>query len=424
MTWEQRYRLRLGARTSLVLWAVVSLIAALLVAPAVRWLDQETGWVVFGFSPDGARAVLGALVASMLTFIVFVLSASLIVVQLASVQLTPRVIGLVFTLPAMKSSLGLFTFTFTYTLSALGRVEDRVPDLHVGVAVLLNLVCILGFFWFAQRLSTGLRPTSMMKEVADRGRMVIEQVYPQGYDPGQAEQHRSGGFSTSPAVVVEYVGWSGVVMAFSVADLVRLARDAGAIVELVPQVGDFVAAGDPLFRVHDGTRPLSPQALRGCVAVGAERTLDQDPRFAFRILVDIASKALSPAVNDPTTAVQCLDHLHDLLRYLAARPFRSGRLGDQDGALRLVVPPPSWEDYLDLALDEIRHYGATSIQVARRIRAIVDDLATVVSGTDAAAVKRQRAMLDRAVDENFTDPEERALAGRPDAQGLGSTVTG
>ena len=112
MTWEQRYRLAHAARTSLVLWAGLSLAAALLCAPAVRWLDRETGWAVFGFSPDGARAVLGALAGSMLTFIVFVLSATLIVVQLASGQLTPRVIGMVFALPWVRVTLGVFTFTY------------------------------------------------------------------------------------------------------------------------------------------------------------------------------------------------------------------------------------------------------------------------------------------------------------------------
>src|SRR5688572_1666756 len=115
MTWEQRYRLRLELRTSLVLWAALALAAALLSAAAVRWLDRETGWVVFGFSPDGARAVLGALTGSMLTFIVFVLSATLIVVQLASGQLTPRVIAVVLASCWVKLALGLLTFTYTFT---------------------------------------------------------------------------------------------------------------------------------------------------------------------------------------------------------------------------------------------------------------------------------------------------------------------
>jgi uncharacterized membrane protein len=138
MTWELRYRLKHTARTSLVLWAVLALAAALLCAPLVRWVDRETGWVLFGYSPDGARAVLGTLAGSMLTFIVFVLSATLIVVQVAAGQLTPRVIAIVFAMPGVKFTLGLFTFAYTYTLAALGRVEERVPDFLASLAVFLT----------------------------------------------------------------------------------------------------------------------------------------------------------------------------------------------------------------------------------------------------------------------------------------------
>src|SRR5829696_5270473 len=112
MTWEQRYRLGHYARTSLVVWAGAALVAALVFAPVVRMIDRETSWKMFGFSPDGARALLGVLVGSMLTFIVFVLSATLIVVQLASGQLTPRVIALVFAMPWVRTTLAAFTFTF------------------------------------------------------------------------------------------------------------------------------------------------------------------------------------------------------------------------------------------------------------------------------------------------------------------------
>src|SRR5262245_63978169 len=125
MTWEQRHRLRRAARTSLVLWAGVALVAALFVAPAVRWLERETGWVIFGFSPDGARAILGALVGSMLTFIVFVLSATLIVVQLASGQSTPRVIALVLAVPGVKLALAVLT---------LDRKSTRLNSSHLGIS--------------------------------------------------------------------------------------------------------------------------------------------------------------------------------------------------------------------------------------------------------------------------------------------------
>ena len=126
-----------------MLWAGLSLAAALAAAPAVRWLDRETGWTVFGYSPDGARAVLGALSGAMLTFIVFVLSATLIVVQLASGQLTPRVIALVFATRWVRLTLMSLTFTFTYTLSALGRVDPfHLTAIRYLVASLVLLAAL------------------------------------------------------------------------------------------------------------------------------------------------------------------------------------------------------------------------------------------------------------------------------------------
>jgi uncharacterized membrane protein len=420
-TWEQRYRLWHAARTSLVLWAGLSLVAALLAAPAVRWLDGRTGWTVFGFSPDGARAVLGALAGSMLTFLVFVLSGTLIVVQLASGQLTPRVIGLVFSMRGVKFTLGILTFTYTYTLGALGRVEGRVPDLHVSIAVLLNLACIVGFFLFVQQLSSGLRASTIMRLVADRGRRVIEQVYPRTFHPDQPESVPGKPSPVSAAEVVEFAGRSGVVMAFSPADLVRLARDAGAVVELVPQVGDFVAAGDPLVRVVGGTRPVSADALRGCVAVGAERTLEQDPRFVFRILVDIASRALSPGINDPTTAVMALDQIHHLLLGLGRRRLDDGVARDRDGAVRLVYGTPDWADYVVLAVSEVRQFGEGSLQVDRRLRAMLEHLIEILPEPRRLPLRQELALLGSGVERRFRDEEDRRRAGTADYQGVGGS---
>jgi uncharacterized membrane protein len=421
MTWEQRYRLRRAARTSLVLWAGVALAAALVAAPVVRWLDRETGWVLFGFSPDGARAVLGALAGSMLTFIVFVLSATLIVVQLASGQSTPRVIALVLESPGIKFALAVLTFTYAYTLAALGRVEDRVPDLHVSLAVFLSLACIVVFLMFVQRLATDLRPASLIRLVADRARQVFDQVYPLPYDPASAEPSLGHTFHSTPTQLVEVSGPSGVVMAFGTADLVRLAAEADAVVELVPQVGDFVAAGDPLIRVVGGARPLDPAALRGGVAVGPERTLRQDPRFVFRILVDIASKALSPAINDPTTAVQALDQIEHLLLALGRRHLDDGRAYDRAGKLRLVYGTPNWPDYVILAVSEVRQFGAGSLQVNRRLQAMLEHLLEALPDDRRPPIREELALLGSACDRSFQDEADRRRARIADFQGVGGS---
>jgi uncharacterized membrane protein len=420
MTWEQRYRLKQAARTSLVLWAALALVAALLCASAIWWLDRQTGWAVFSYSPDGARAVLGALVGSMLTFIVFVLSATLIVVQLASGQLTPRVIALVLATPGVKIALGTLTFTYAYTLAALGRVEDRVPDLHVSVAVVLNLACIVVFFQFVQRLSVGLRPASLMLLVADHARQVIEQVYPAAYDPKRPEQATTEGLPLSSAQVVEFAGRSGVVMAFSADGLRRLAREADAVVELVPQVGDSIARGDPLFRVF-GVRPIPHGALRGCVAVGTERTLEQDPRFAFRILVDIANKALSPAINDPTTAVLALDQIDNLLLCLGRRRLDEGVARDREGNLRVVYGTPDWPDFVTLAVSEIRQYGESSLQVDRRLRAMLEHLIAALPESRHPPLQQELTLLSSAVGRRFLDEADRKRAGVADYQGVGGS---
>jgi uncharacterized membrane protein len=421
MTWEQRYRLRHWAGTSLVFWSTLSLLGALLCAPLVRWLDAQTSWAPFAYSPDGARAVLGTLVSSMLTFLVFVLSATLIVVQLASGQLTPRVIALVLAKPGVKVALAVLTFTYTYTLAALGRVEEAVPHLHVSVAVVLNLMCIVVFFSFVQRLSGGLRPASLALFVAERGREVIGQVYPLGHDPAEAEAGTTGSLPPLSARVVAFGGRSGVVMAFSSGHLVRLARDSDAIVELLPQVGDSLAPGEPLFRVFGGTRELSPDALRGCVAVGTERTLTQDPRFAFRILVDIANKALSPAINDPTTAVLVLDQIDNLLLYLGSRRLDEGVARDRDGKLRLVYGTPDWPDYVTLAVTEIRQYGEGSLQVTRRLRAVLEHLIAALPESRRPPLEQELALLSIAVGRKFPDEADRKRAGVADYQGVGGS---
>jgi uncharacterized membrane protein len=395
-----------------------ALVLAVFCAMLVRQVDLATDWKMFDYSPDGARAVLGILIGSMLTFIVFVLSATLIVVQLASAQFTPRVISLIFARPGIKITLGLLTFTFTYTLAALARVEDRVPDFHVGIAILLNLACILSFFYFAQQLSGDLRPSIIMRHVADRGSRVIEQVYPKTYDPQKQEQTGSGIPDLSFSEVVEFQGRSGVVMAISIENLERLAGLADAVLLTVPQVGDFIALGDPLFRT---TKAVDADSLRACVAVGNERTLEQDPRFVFRILVDMASKALSPAINDPTTAVIALDQIHALLLMIGRRHLGDGHVHDHEGNLRLVFGTPDWPDFVMLAVSEIRQYGDSSLQVNRRLRAMLGHLIEALPPARQPALLIELDMLDSGAGRRFPDQEDLHRAKTADYQGIGGS---
>ncbi len=419
MTWLQRYHLRRLLRWSLWFMPAVAIGFGLAIAPCIRWLDRATGWSWFNFTLDGARTVLGAFTSSMLTMVVFVISSLLIVVQLASAQLTPRLIALVFGHRSLKWVLSIFTFAYTYTIAVSGRIEETTPQLPVAVAIVFNLVCIAIFFWFGQWLGLSLRPIAVLQVVAEEGLSVIESVYPDPFDPAENPARWSPAAETEVEVVV-HIGRPGVVLAYGQAMLLALAEQAETVIELVPQVGDYVARGDLLFRIRPGGRPIDAGALRACVAICPERTLEQDPRFAFRIMVDIASKALSPAINDPTTAVLALDQIHHLLMSVGKRRLDAGETHDAQGRLRLCYGTPNWIDFVSLAITEIRQFGASSMQVARRLQAMIEHLLQVLPEARKAALREELSLLQRSIQRAFPDEEDRVHAQIGDFQGLGS----
>jgi uncharacterized membrane protein len=215
----------------------------------------------------------------------------------------------------------------------------------------------------------------------------------------------------------------GAVMGCSIRGIVELARRADRVVELVPQVGDYIARGDPLFRIYggggEGGSSISPEVLRRRVEIGPERSLEQDPTFAFRIIVDIGSKALSAAINDPTTAVLAIDQLQHLLRLVSGRDLDAERVRDRFGVVRLIYRTPGWEDFIHLAATEVRQYGCESIQVNRRLRAMLESLLRAVPDVRKPALRQELEMLSRSVARFFPGQEEQAIAAQGDYQGVG-----
>jgi len=419
LTWLQRYRLRAFLESSLWIVPVVGIALAVAVAPELRWLDTVTQWTFFGFGPEGARAALSGLVASVFTFVVFVFSILLVAVQIASANLSPRVIAVILAHPPVRVCLGLMAFTFMYGLAVLGRIETTVPQLPIAVAIVSSLASMVAFLYIIDHLGRLLRPVSVVSTVGRDGAHVIESIYPQPLAGSGEPAAPSAELPDEPPQQAIRCRTGGVVLAFDAAGLVALARAADAVIELVPQVGDFVAKGDALFAVHGGRGPIDEERLLQHIALGPERTTEQDPAFPFRIIVDIATKALSPAINDPTTAVLALDQLHHLLRNLGVRELDPGRVRDGIGRLRLVYRTPDWEDFVDLAVTEIRQFGAGSIQVARRLRAMLEDLLVAVPPARQAALREQLRLVHLSSERAFSDPEDRARAAHADSQGLG-----
>jgi uncharacterized membrane protein len=268
-----------------------------------------------------------------------------------------------------------------------------------------------------------LRPISLMRKVAEEGHVAIESIYPHPYGSAASEKAERipRALMRKNALTVAYDGSSGVLMAFSTNGLVALAEAAGCTIELEQQVGNFVSKGDPLFKTFPPDRPVDSKVLHQLVAIGEERTLEQDPVFAFRVIVDIAIRALSPAVNDPTTAVLAVDQLERMLRDLGTRQLDPGMLYDSRDNLRLIYPVPRWEDYVSLAMSEIRLYGANSIQVPRRLLACLEHLIEILPASRAPALREELLLLGKAVKREFVDAEDRALMNTGDRQGLGGT---
>lgn len=421
MRWIQRYRLVTFVRSALWLVPFGSMVLAVALVPLLRQVDQAMAWTLSGFGLDGARAILAMLAAAMLSLLVFLLSSLLIAVQVASTQLTPRVIAATFLRDRpVKFTIGFVVFSFMLSVGVLGRTEHEVLQLSTAVCVLSSIASIAMFLFLVDYALKSLRPVSVVSRVAQEGFKVVEEVYP--HRVGAEVDRRRSTLASKPGRVeraIHHEGNSAVLIAADFRWLSTNVIAARGLIELVPRVGEFIAVGEPLFRLYGGAAALDERSLRDALAFGGERTLEQDPMFAFRILVDIAAKALSPAINDPTTAVLAIDQIHRLLRSVGQRHLDSEAILDESGTLGVAFHTPDWEDYVILAVSEIRQYGGGSFQVVRRLRAMLENLIASLPADRRPPLLAQMHMLERAVERAFPDVEDRESAAFADPQGLG-----
>ena len=244
--------------------------------------------------------------------------------------MTPRIIATVLLRNnVVRYTVGLFIFTFMVALGTKDRIDDKVHGLPLLAVSCLGIACFAAFLYLIDYASRLLRPIAVLTHVANSGFAVIESVYPEPSSGPGVPEHRH---DLGPADrVILHHGTSGIVLAVDLATLIRAAETSNGVIEFVPQVGDFVAADEPLFRLYGGSHAVNDETLRSAIEFGSERSLEQDPTFAFRIVIDIALKALSPAINDPTTAVLAIDQLHRLLRLVGKRHLRTDEISDASG---------------------------------------------------------------------------------------------
>lgn len=386
-------------------WVIPAACAAGAVTAAVllTQLDGALGGehlpFLFPGGPDGARSVLSAVSSSMIAFTGLVFSITIVVLQLTSSQFSPRVLRNFLGDRGNQLSLGVFVATFTYALVVLRSVrgadegEPFVPRVAVTAAFGLLLTSIGVFLYYIDHIANSIRAVSIIEGIAKETRATIDRNYPVDGPEGRtqpplpAAHHDAGWTVRAPG--------PGVLTGVDVAALIRLAESADAVIVLRHPIGAFVRTGTAVFDVRGATGRVADDELLATITLRRERTLDQDVAFGFRQLVDIAERALSPGVNDPTTALQVIDQLHDLLVRLATRPTPAAGHVDADGRCRVVVPVREWGDYLDQAVDEIAHYGTDAPRVLRALEGMLDDVADAAPEDRRAEALRKRAAVTR-----------------------------
>jgi uncharacterized membrane protein len=366
-------------------------------------------------------AIYSSVAAGMITLTGIVFSLSFVMVQFSATAYSPRLVLWMSRDPFVSHATGVFTATFLYAVAALAWVDrqnsPKVPFFSAWMVVILLLASVAMFIGLIQSLGR-LQINRVLAFTGDFARSTIELMYaPLGVSGPSA---RSENFQHRPVTqTIIYSGPPRAIQSLNVTKLVELAAPTQGVIEIVPAVGDTVIGSTPLARVYGGRSAIEERELRRAIRTGAERTFEQDPKYSIQLLRDIAIRALSPAVNDPTTAVQALDQIEDLLLRLGMRRLEIGNVRDSAGQLRVVFPVPTWEDFLALSLSEIRSYGAQSEQVMRRLKALLADLITTLPEERRMALSKQQTRLDAVITRSFPDIDEQLEASAEDREGLG-----
>jgi uncharacterized membrane protein len=377
-----------------------------------RWFDYELlpRWMTGG--PDAAVAILETIAVSMVSLAALVLTITMVVVQLAMGQFSPRIVQTFLRDRPSQLAIGLFVATFAHAMLAMREVQfdgdGQVPGVAIVVGYVLVLTSIAMLVLYVDHIGRSLRVSALIELVGNDTRNLLERHCPQRLAPDEAPP------DVLPAP------HSGVLVGVDRERLVELATASGCVLHVVPGLGGFVPAGAPLVRIEGDPASLDQRAVTDALRSGLERTLDEDLAYGFRLLVDMAERSLSESeFLDPTTAVQCIDRLHDGLRQLAPRVIPDGVLRDDGDKVRVTIPTLDWNAYVHLAFDEVRLAGAASPQIARRIRAALDDLLHVAPANRQPPLQRQLALLDEALQQSSRQPADIRFAMAPDSQGIG-----
>jgi uncharacterized membrane protein len=363
-------------------------LSAVAVAITVTIGSQRGIAWLFPGEPSAAQVVLGTIASSMMTVVSVVYSILLVALSLASMQFSTRILRRFVSDKTSQVTLGLFVGTFVYCLLLLrvvhGGEDPVVPALGVGLAILLAVVSMGQLVYFIHHIVRFIQANHLVDGIASEAEEVIDAVFP---ERAAAERGLPAGWEALPRWEVPARA-SGYVQLVDVEELASVARAAGGVVAVRVGVGHFATEGIPCATLHAPKEP--PPDVREVIAdsfdIGPVRTMQDDAEWGIRQIVDIALKAISPAVNDPSTAATCIDHLGRLLVRAARRTEPVGVAGvGPDGIGRVVSEPSSLASLIDLGFTQIRQYGRADMAVTLRLLRVLEHVANSTRSQEALA---------------------------------------
>jgi len=421
MSWGIAFRVGQYVKSSLWIVPFVGAMVGLVLAELGLRLDAGGVLPFYRYSPETATAVLSATIGAAASLTGFVVTMTVLGVQMATGTFSPRYMRLWYRDRMLKILLAELIGTLAFAFTVIRQVQpEMVPDLSVSLAAAGVILGLLLFMLYLDRFMHRMRPVAVAALMAGECREAFRDWVREAARPDTAFVARgSMGPSTAPVFVVRATR-AGTIQAVDARGMTRFARHHGCLLVFRHAVGDFVPVGAGIVEVH-GVQPpaAATRHLSRLVALGVERTIEQDPSFAIRVMVDVATRALSPAVNDPTTAVQVLDHLGATLRMIGTTASPADVASSATITTGVIMPVRTWPDILQLAVTEIREYGGESIQVVRRLNALLGELRSVVLPDNRPAVDDELRRLDATIAKQFAYGIDMDLAREPDTQGIG-----
>lgn len=370
----------------------------------LSWLEEAvpdvSAWVPKAIFPSHAdpqiaQVILGGIGASIMTVVSIVFAILLMTLTLASMQFSPRILLSFARDGVTQWTLGIFLGTFSYCMAALPAARSLphpfAPVATVLGAMVLALACVCWLLFFIHHISQAISVNQIVDKIASETEAVVLDLMPWPRKLNRmAVDERVEALRWELSIANEV---SGYIRFIDIKRLVSLAKSYHVKIQVLRRVGHFVPEGVPFLRISRAERatPERVAALRAAFDFGPSRTLQQDVEFGILQIVDIALKAISPAVNDPSTAISCVDQLSRVLIRVASREPPESNLYDPPGVLRIYVPWISFDRLLDSAFEQIRMYSKTDVAVSLRMLRALGDIAATTKDPQI-----HRSVIDRA----------------------------